>query len=447
MTPFIPLPLLSSSEETYLCPGESQPISRSLHLARLAAGHPGCQSCRLRHDTDGLPRHVIARARSRFKRRQPPLITEQGIRGQSINQITRESIGTLAQQILELLSTDRIQAFDRPARGGLKILTGYDSRPYSPELAIGVVAALRQWGCDVADLGLASRPMFDAALDRLRPDAGLFLTGGNAPHAWNGLDVIDHTGQPWCFPGRLQELQEMLSSPRSRTARSAGHYEAIKRSTDYQGGLSHHFHAIRPLRLVIGCPCPVVRSLLKNELEQTSCSVLFSSINASTDRSENPVVEILCERRLDIGFLIGPDGRSCRVYDEGGHEFTVQEVLHLLRQLAPDSPGPAWIVQAASPVEEETRDGIWLTGTEADLIQAQRGQRIPLAADQEFRVWFLEESPACDAIQTVARILEVLSLSDRPASAYRSPRRSPSDPGPSRHHVHRWHDRPMDDGC
>jgi hypothetical protein len=37
--------------------------------------------------------------------------------------------------------------------------------------------------------------------------------------------------------------------------------------------------------------------------------------------------------------------------------------------------------------------------------------------NQTGRYWFLEESPACDALQTLARVLEALSLTDRPASA------------------------------
>lgn len=424
MPPFTELPLLSAPEAAFTCPGEGQPISRSLHLARLAAGHPGCRLCTHRQETTGLPRFIAAQAQSRLARQAPPLITEQGIRGRYINQLTRENIGNLVQHLLELLAADRVQAFDRSARGGLKIVTGYDSRPHSPDLAIGVVAALKQWGCDIADLGHTTRPLLDAAVDQLRPDAGLFLTGGNAPHEWNGVDVIDHNGLPWCLPGRLGELQRSLSQPGSRTGRTAGRYEAIRLTTDYQHGLAHHFHAIRPLRLAVFCPNPLVRQYLKTELDQTSCSVLFSPIQVTGDRAQALLVETMCERRLDVGFLIGPDGRSCRIYDEGGHEFTVVETLNLLHQLAltSENTGPCWIARLPLPESADSQTGLLLDGTEADLLRAQKSQRIPLAGDAEFRFWFLEESPACDAIQTLARILEVLSLSDRPASSYRSPK-------------------------
>jgi len=420
------LPVLPA-DPGYACPGESPPISRSLHLARLAAGYAGCVQCPHRHATDGLPRHIIERTRKRLQR-QPSqrLATTEGIRGQYVNDLTREKMGHITRHVLEILEADRVRQFDRSVQGGLKILTGYDSRSHSPDLAMGVVAVLKQWGCEIADMGQLSRPMFDAATDQLRPDAGLFVTGGNAPHGINGLDIIDHAGLPWCLPGKLEDLLSRLETPCSRIGRTPGRYAAFSFTDNYETGLAQHFHAIRPLRLAIVCPDVSLRSSLKSQLEQTSCSVFFSATSSTSidgpERHCQLIVETLCDRRLDFGVIIGNDGRSCRLFDEGGHAFTVREMLALLQPASTTDSNPAWIaLEEASPSGVPT-EGEVVNGTHADLLRAQRERRIPLAADGDFRFWFLGTSPACDAIQTLARILEVFSLADRPASTYRSRR-------------------------
>ena len=41
--------------EPYVCPGEERPISRSVHLARLAAFDPACRMCSRRHEAGPFP--------------------------------------------------------------------------------------------------------------------------------------------------------------------------------------------------------------------------------------------------------------------------------------------------------------------------------------------------------------------------------------------------------
>jgi len=414
----------------FQCPGETRPISHSLHLARLAAGHPGCRSCSHRNETGWLPAHIAARVQSRTCRQVDPLVTPDGLRGRYINQLTREKISDIVEHLVEMLAGDCVREGVRRSSHGLRILTGYDSRPTSPDLAIGLVSTLKKWGCEIVDLGQASRPLFDWALERLRPDAGLFVTGGNRNQAWNGLDIIDHHGLPWCLPGKLQELEGRLLQTSNRTSRIPGHYEAIPLTAEYETALNQQFHAIRPLRLAVIAPDVLVRNFLKQQLEQTSCSVMFLTgqylTEEGSDRSSKIMVETLCERRLDAGFVIGADGRSCRLFDEGGYELTLQEVLKLLSQTitAKTSDGLCWIAQSYQPAENMIFEGRWLTrGTEADLLLAQRMEQIPIAADSAHRFWFRDESPACDAIQTLAKVLEVLSLSERPVSSYGASRK------------------------
>lgn len=421
------LPLCGNEEGTFQCPGESRPITKSVHLARLASGYAPCRDCGHRSELGLLPRHVARRTERRVAQPDPPLLTADGIRGLYLNTLTREALSLIVQHVLDLVDAERLQAAVAAGSsvGALRIVVGYDSRPSSPELALGVVTVLRRWGCHIADLGTTSRPAFDFALQRLHPHAGLFVTGGLRPRAWNGLDVVGPTGIPWCFPGRLSALRQQLNERPARTSRWQGKYEIVHLAAEYEAALIQHFHAIRPLRLGISCPDPTVQRTLHALLERTPCQVHFLNglpgPDAAVGQRSRTFADVICERHLDAGFVLGSDGRTCRIVDECGHVLSVPEMLELCALGLPEEerakvlcPPPA---DAAVPP------------TEADLLRLQRERLAPVAADSQGRCWFLNESPACDAIQTMAKALEVFSLSERLVSSFR---RQPAPPRGSR---------------
>lgn len=420
-------PLCGTDDGTFQCPGESHPVTKAVHLARLAAGYAPCRGCDHRGELGLLPRHVARRTERRLAQLDPPLLAGDGIRGLYLNTLTREGLSLLVQHVLDLVDAERLQAaaVAGSSAGALRVVVGYDARPSSPELALGVVTVLRRWGCHIADLGTTSRPAFDFALQRLHPHVGLFVTGGLRPWAWNGLDVLGPTGLPWCFPGRLSALRQQLNERPARTSRWQGKYEIVHLAAEYQAALMQHFHAIRPLRLGISCPDPTVRRTLQALLERAPCQVHF--LNGLPGPDDTPhqrsrtFADAICERHLDAGFVLGSDGRTCTIIDECGAVLSLPEMLELCSLSLPEedrakvlSPTPA---DAAAPQ------------TEADLLRLQRERLAPLAADAQGRCWFLNESPACDAIQTLAKALEVFSLSERPVSSFRH---QPAQPRASR---------------
>ncbi|WP_437201918.1 hypothetical protein [Planctomicrobium sp. SH664] len=413
----------------FRCPGESQPISRSVHLARLAAGSTACRECPHREEQGSLPRHISRRLSTTAIQPVPELISRDGLRGIYLNQLTREKLAGIVEHVLDLIDEQRMSttATAAESRGPLRILVGYDFRPSSPDLAIGVVAALRRWGCEIGDLGSTTRPAFAFATERLRPHAALYLTGGILPPAWTGLDLLDRQAIPWCFPGELQRLQSRLARQPARTVRTQGTCQPLRLQGEYESTLSEHFHAIRPLRLLISCVDPLVRDLLQRLLVRTPCSITLSSavVGPSGSRSERDFADEICSRYADAGLVIGSDGRACRLFDERGDEMSVPELLRLLvRGLPPQlvARGAVLLTRDDEVAEENPDEEVpiqVLTGTEADLIAKLQGESLPLAADLQGRFWFLHETPRCDAIETLGALLQTMSLSERPLSAYR----------------------------
>ena len=89
----------------YICPGEQHPVSRSIHLARLAAAYSACRECPLRDDASKFaPKAGKERGEgSAFavveEIKRPPrrdLFTDEGVRGVYLNEITHSLAERLA---------------------------------------------------------------------------------------------------------------------------------------------------------------------------------------------------------------------------------------------------------------------------------------------------------------------------------------------------------------
>lgn len=76
--------------DEFLCPGETHPISRSVHLARLAAFYPGCRECPRRNETGQLPQQLVGRfAETEQRAPRPSWLSGEGVRAVYLNELNR----------------------------------------------------------------------------------------------------------------------------------------------------------------------------------------------------------------------------------------------------------------------------------------------------------------------------------------------------------------------
>lgn len=74
------------------------------------------------------------------------------------------------------------------------VVVGRDSRPSGPMLLHAVKAALTSTGHDVVDIGLATTPTTELAVQETDAVGGIILTASHNPQQWNALKLLDHTG-------------------------------------------------------------------------------------------------------------------------------------------------------------------------------------------------------------------------------------------------------------
>jgi phosphomannomutase len=404
--------------EGFLCPGDSQAIASAVHLARLGSGYAACRDCEFRNDVGSLPKQVIRQAQRKHARPRRSIMHAEGVRGISLNELGQEDLSRLVGHVLGIVDGDRLrQPEDRRDRQGpLHVVVGHDCRPSSPEMAMGVVQVLQRSGCVIADIGESTRPLFDFAMERLRPHLGLLVTGGTYASAWTGIDIVGSNGIPWCTPGRLDDLADRQNDAPIRLGRSAGEYHAVSFTAEYLAVVAHRFHAIRPLRLGIRCTDRMIRSMLEQVLKRTPCRVEFlDGADPGEDFMASPQEEFaeqIWKQHLDLGFLIGNDGRACRAFHDRGEELSAESFRDLMAKSLVAGERDKIILSTDQRLllGNESR----MAATEAELRHLQHQLRAPLAIDQWQRCWFLDESPQCDALLTLARLLEIFSYSEQP---------------------------------
>ena len=95
---------IETSAKEYICPGERHPISRSIHLARLAAAFPPCRDCPLREDARQIAPKTSALPAPAKSQRTPrhDLFVAEGVRGVFLNEITRARAETIAAAFADL---------------------------------------------------------------------------------------------------------------------------------------------------------------------------------------------------------------------------------------------------------------------------------------------------------------------------------------------------------
>lgn len=448
------LSLLPTLEPQYVCPGETHAISRAVHLSRLAAFYPKCRECPHRQEIGQLPQPQFEQPDSSQPRiSERSLFTLEGVRGVYLNELTRHKAGELSAAFASLLweslplagrSDLRDANSKRPIRrSGPVVVVGFDERSSSPDIVTGVASALRRMSCQVVDVGQTSLPCFRFAVAHMQAAGGILISGHGCEPSWTGLDFVAKQGRPISVAGRnrearndsrdicLDDIHERCELGAVRPLRQGGSQRIFQASVPYLAGLLKHFHALRPLRVAIGCPVRFVRQTLDALFEKLPVTLDWVELpqrrrdllNAD-DPDVRRVREAVVARSADFGLVIDDDGANVAVLDELGGSLTPADLLCLLADVLPVTQAEKAIV-----IDNAARDLLqprvaargwrcWLGGwTQSDVWQALRHDAATCGGGATSRVWLRDSVPTCDAILTLAQLLQALSRDDAPLSS------------------------------
>ena len=458
----------SPQSDPYRCPGEQHPISRAVHLGRLAAFYPACRQCPRRGDTGTIsPRRVAQLAETSCRGQPRSLFHDEGAGGVYLNDLTAAAakniaaaFGTVAKpQAVSPTSNLQISKSPNLQITASSLLLAGDGRPLTAELVAAAAEGLRSTGCNVVDIGPSTSPCLAFAVRHLEAAGGLmvgnpgddshtvgmkFWAAGPRPLSAGGsLEPIierykagddrncSRAGAAFVILSAAKDLggvalpHEILpcdqdnASPRERshiepTTRHYGELHRFQADGPYLVQMSKHYHALRPLRVVVDSASKPAVEFLRKLAATVACEVVPSR------STRNDLPRQIRDDAAHFAVYIDGDGETCHALDEQGHAILPERLLLLLAtQLSAGTVvlETGTLQAVADRLEQLGMQVAVSSPRRADMAAAMQEHDAMLGGGPSGRFWHAQLGlPLCDALMTVTRLLQTLSRSDDPLS-------------------------------
>jgi phosphomannomutase/phosphoglucomutase len=359
----------------------------------------------------------------------PNIFREYDIRGIVDIDLTVQTVATLSRAIGTFFRSSDAR----------RIAVGYDARASSPGFADLLAAGLNASGCDVVLIGKVTTPVLYHTAFTQAIDGGVMITGSHNPPDHNGFKIC--VGKHTLFGSQIREIRETAVT--GDFATGTGTIESLEVINDYCADIASRIELgnrctseARPLRAVIDAgngmggitAVPVYRSLGVELVELfTEPDSTFPNHHADPTVAENlqDLIAAVRENRADVGIAFDGDADRIGVIDETGRIIWGDELMVLFsREILARRPGSTIIAEVKcsqtlfDDIEKHGGHAImWKAGH--SIIKAKMKETgAVLAGEMSGHIFFEDRFYGFDdACYAGARLLEILSNTDKPLSA------------------------------
>ena len=306
-----------------------------------------------------------------------------------------------------------------------------DGRLSGPDLIGAISDGIRAAGVDVIDIGMVPTPVLYFATHHLETGTGVMVTGSHNPPEYNGLKMV--MAGDALFGDGIQSLRARVEEGRLREGE--GGYTQQDVLEDYLERIVGDVKLTRPMRIGFDCGNGVAGVAAPRLFERLGCEAegLYTNVDGNFPnhhpdpaKPENlaDLVEIVRENELEIGLAFDGDGDRVGVIDDQGSVIWPDRQMVLFsRDVLERNPGARIIydVKCSKVLPEAIREAggepdMWKTGH--SFIKARIKETGALLGGEMSGHMFFKERwyGFDDALYAAARLLEILSKSDRRAS-------------------------------
>ncbi len=203
------------------------------------------------------------------------------------------------------------------------VVVGRDTRPSGPMVLDAVAAALASTGHDVLDIGIATTPTTEVAVQESDAVGGVIITASHNPQQWNALKFLQGDGL-FLTAAQNREVRrryedgsghvawDRLGRVRPETGADDRHLEALLRLPwlDAAAIGARGLHAV--VDAVEGAGGSIVPRLL--ELLGVRCTPLYCGLSGNFPHDPEPTPAHLADlsaevrrQKADLGFAVDPD--------------------------------------------------------------------------------------------------------------------------------------------
>lgn len=314
-------------------------------------------------------------------------------------------------------------------KGAGRVSLGRDCRLSSPDLSQWLAAGLVESGMEVVDIGMVPTPVLYFSLHHLNVDGGVQITGSHNPPEYNGFKVC--LGEMSVFGAEIRKIRQITESRQFRSG--DGRVEEVDVLDAYMDNVEGRIRCGPVKRKLVldggnGAGGPIGKEIYQRlgfETIPLFCEPDGHFPNHHPDPTipENleAMISKVRETRADLGIAYDGDADRIGVVDaEGSIIWGDQLMIIFSRDLLKRHPGARIIGEVKcsqvlyDDIREHGGEGImWKAGH--SLIKGKmKEEGALLAGEMSGHIFFKERYFGYDdAIYAGARLLEILSRSDR----------------------------------
>ena len=353
----------------------------------------------------------------------PTLFREYDLRGLVDRDLTEEAVGLVGRGLGTAIR----------AQGGKRAVVGRDCRESGPRFARRMIDGLASTGLEVIDLGIVPTPLTYYAATTLDVDGLCMITGSHNPPEYNGLKV--GVGKTTLYGEGIQDLRRLIES--GKFASGTGSVRAHDIVTPYRAYVAENLRlGKRRLKVVVDAgngTGGVVAVPLFRTLGIDVVPLFIEMDGRFPNHHPDPTVEKnleqlkakVLETKADLGIAYDGDADRVGAVDEKGAVLWGDQLMILFsRALLEEVPGAAIVGEVKCSMtlyDDIARKGgraiMWKAGH--SLIKAKmKEEGALLAGEMSGHIFFAHRWFGFDdGIYSSARLLELVSRTDRPLSA------------------------------
>jgi phosphomannomutase/phosphoglucomutase len=353
------------------------------------------------------------------------IFREYDIRGVVGKDLTEETVYVVARAIGTFYRNN----------GATRVSVGRDARESSPVFRDLMIRGLTECGCDVTDVGMVPTPLLYYTLfaEGFDMDAGVMITGSHNPADNNGFKIC--LGKSTIFGEQIAEIKRIAKSKDF----ASGQGTAVERDIiqSYKDYVKANIKlGSRKLKVVVDAGNGMGGIIGAPLYKEMGCEVVelfcepdsrFPNHHPDPTVLENMqhAIAAVSEHRADLAIAFDGDGDRIGVVDEHGKVIWGDQLMVIFaRSILQEIPGATFIAEVKcsqtlfDDIEKHGGNAImWKVGH--SLIKAaMKEKHAALAGEMSGHIFFAHRYFGYDdAIYSGARLLEILSHTDKPLSA------------------------------
>ena len=352
----------------------------------------------------------------------PDIFRAYDIRGVVSDKLTPEAV----EQIGRAFGSECVE------RNIPTVVVARDGRLSGPDLIAALSTGIQSTGVNVISIGMVPTPVLYFATYHLNTGTGIMVTGSHNPPEYNGLKMV--LSGDALFGDGITALYTRIQENRL-VSNSAGSFEEQDILQQYLDRITGDVKLARPMSIAFDCGNGVAGAAAPQLFDALGCKsdALFTEVDGSFPnhhpdpaKLENleDLVTVVKNKRHEVGLAFDGDGDRVGVIDDKGQViWPDRQMILFARDVLDRNPGARIIydVKCSKLLPEAiTAAGgvpdMWKTGH--SFIKARiKETGAQLGGEMSGHMFFKERWYGFDdALYAAARLLEILSRTNQPAS-------------------------------